>query len=65
MPKRLPVPPDLQHLIEKRDEPERRRATRRTAEQTTPIPAQAAAQTPADRRSGKDRRKKDRRQDSK
>jgi hypothetical protein len=60
MPKRLPVPRELQHLLEKREEADRRAAARRGKD----VPAaEAAVKTPAERRSGKDRRKKARRQD--
>lgn len=72
MANRLPLPDDLQHLVEKRDEPTRHTGEERRKRQTDgaiPDANDAAAEnepkTPTrsdtDRRSGDDRRRGDRR----
>lgn len=53
----LPLPADLQHLLEKRAETDRRKQTRRKG-------GAAAPQAGSERRTGADRRKRARRQDA-
>jgi hypothetical protein len=60
MAKRLPVPPELEHLVEKRDEEaDRRSGERRSREKKLPTVEEAANQ--AERRKSADRRNKRRR----
>jgi hypothetical protein len=75
MSKRLPVPPELEHLLEKREHESDRRgraersgAGRRKEDLGPPGASESAGKTEdvptADRRSGKDRRQKVRRKKS-
>jgi len=62
MPNRLPLPPELMALIEKRDEPVRRSTSRRTIESTTDaastdVPKSTASDAVERRKSSGDRRK--------
>ena len=63
MSKRLPVPPELEHLIEKRDEDvDRRVSTRRKSGSAAPGSGESAAKP--ERRTQGERRKKGRRKSS-
>ena len=63
MSKRLPVPPELEILIEKREQEKDRRAQKRRAESgdAKSEPTAPKGQGGADRRTSKDRRQKPRR----
>ena len=63
MPNRLPVPKELEHLLEKRDQKDRRSSSRRKDEASETEEPIASEQLPAERRTSNDRRKSARRKD--
>lgn len=58
MSKHLPVPPDLQHLIEKRHEENDRRKTKAPTRGATPGPAEAPKRRERRQKSDRRRRRK-------
>lgn len=66
MPNDLPLPPDLAHLLEKREGEDRRQTDRRSSAPVTPITGETEAEAEraeGERRSGYDRRLRQRRND--